>query len=69
MTEDQFWRAAATGAAIPIYGWLLKKAETYLATKRNESGRGLLERLAYRLGKVWAIGYRSAKGSLHRRGV
>ena len=39
MTDDQMIRAIATGATIPIYAYLIKKAETYLATKRNQSDR------------------------------
>ena len=64
MTEDQAWRIAATAAAIPLWAWLIQKTEAYLTARRNQTGRGLLERIAYRLGRLGATGYRRIKQAL-----
>ena len=54
MTDDQFWRIAITAAAIPLWGWAIQKTKTYLRTKRDETGRSLDNRIAYRLSRLWA---------------
>ena len=54
MTEDQMIRVAITGASIPIIGLLIQKAKAYLRAARDKEGRGLTERIGYRLGRLWA---------------
>jgi hypothetical protein len=64
MTEDQLIRAAATAASIPVYMWLIQKAKSYLARKRDESGRTLPERIGYIIGGLWARGNKRVKNLL-----
>ena len=58
VTFDEMVRVALVGASIPVYSWLFKKAQAYLSTRRNETGRCLEQRLAYSLGRAWARRYR-----------
>ena len=66
MTTDEFLRIAAVGAVMPLWGWISQKAYTHLRTKRAETGCCLEQRVAYRLGRLWARGYKAAKQTLHR---
>ena len=54
MTEDQMYRAAIVGFAMPIWAFLIQKAKTYLSAARDKEGRVLIERIGYRLGSLWA---------------
>lgn len=54
VTDDQLYRAAITGASVPVLSYLIQKAKTYLRTQRDKSGRGLAQRFGYRLGCLWA---------------
>ena len=67
MTDDQLIRAAVTGGIHPRLHMVNSKAKAHLSAKRNESGRGLIERIGYRLGKLWAAGYSAAQKASHRR--
>lgn len=58
MTEDQLYRTFAVGFALPIQAYLFQKAKAYLSARREQEGRGLLERLCYRLGESWASAYK-----------
>lgn len=66
MTDDQLYRAAIVGASVPVLAWLIQKAKSHLAAKRDQTGRGLTERIGYRLGKLWTLGDRSGKQTLDR---
>lgn len=59
MTEDQMYRIAITAASVPIWAWLIKKAEAHLRTQRDKHGRGLPERIGRRLGGLWSRCYRA----------
>ena len=59
-------RAAITGAAMPVWVYLVQKAKTHLSRARDETGRCFEQRVAYRLGALWARGYRVAKSVLNR---
>jgi hypothetical protein len=59
MTDDQMYRLAIQGASVPIWAWLIQKTKTYLRTQRDKSGRGLTNRIGYRLGRLWASRYRT----------
>lgn len=59
MTEDQFWRAAITGASVPVWALLIQKAKAHLSAERSKTGRGLAERLGYRLGRLWPRRHRA----------
>lgn len=56
MTDDQFWRLAIGGAIAGMVPLLKAKLQTYLATKKAETGRSLAERIGYRLGRIWPRG-------------
>ena len=53
MNDDQMYRAVASAAGVLIYAWLIQKAKAYLGAKRDQTGRGLAERVGYRLGQLW----------------
>ena len=54
MTDDQLIRGAITAASIPILGLIIQKAKAKLSAARGKEGRGLTERIGYRLGRLWA---------------
>ena len=61
MTEDQLLRGAITGASVPLIGYLFQKAKTHLSESREKHGRGLVERVSYRLGTLWAARHSATK--------
>ena len=65
MTFDETARLAIVAAVMPLWSWLIEKTKTYLSTRRNETGRCLEQRVAYRLGRLWARGYRRCQQALH----
>ena len=65
MTEDQMMRSAIVGASMPITAWLIQKAKAKLSAARNKRGCSLPQHIGYRLGLLWASGYRAAKKRLH----
>ena len=66
MNDDQMLRAAASGVGVGIYWLIIQKAKAYLSARRDETGRGLEQRIAYSLGRLWARCHRTAKQALHR---
>lgn len=54
-------RAAVVGFSAAMWGLLLGKLRGYLTAKKAETGRSLPQRVGYRLGKLWARGYRTTK--------
>ena len=61
MTEDQIYRAAAVGVAMPIWAYLIQQTKAYLSARRDKQGRGLIQEAGYRLGKLWARANRATK--------
>lgn len=66
MTEDQMYRAAASGAAVAFWALLFQKAEAYFTAYRNKHGRGFTERIGYWLGQRWASRHRARQKARHR---
>lgn len=69
MTNDELARAIASGVGVSIWALIFQKAKAYLSARRNETGRGLHERVAYRLGLLWSRGYRGIQQALNRSRV
>ena len=59
MTDDQWMRGAIVAVSVPILAGLIQKAKAHLSAARDKHGRGLTERLFYRLGTLWARTHRS----------
>jgi hypothetical protein len=53
MADGQIWYIAAGSIGVVFWSWLFQKSDAYLARRRSETGRGLAERIGYRLGKLW----------------
>lgn len=52
--SDDVLRAAGMAAGGVFYWVLIQKASAYLSRRKQETGRGLAERLGHRIGKAWA---------------
>ena len=63
--EDGLIRAAASGLGVAFYWLLLQGLERQQAACRRKLGRTLLQECCYRLGRLWAVGYKHAKKALH----
>lgn len=66
MNDDQMLRAAASGLGVWMYWLIIQKAKSYLSARRDETGRSFEQRVAYRLGSLWARCHRAAKQALQR---
>jgi hypothetical protein len=66
MTTDELARAAAMGAAVPLWALAIQRVKGHLRSQRDNHGCGLAQRVGYRLGKLWAFGQQVGKRVSHR---
>lgn len=57
--NDNVLRACLTAFGVGLVLLLAEKAKAKLAARAEREGRGILESLGYRLGRLWASAHRS----------
>lgn len=61
MIDNDSLRIAGVAAANVGLYLVFQKARAHLRAQREQQGRTLLERLGYRLGRLWSRTHRAAK--------
>jgi hypothetical protein len=58
MSDDDTLRLAVQAVGTSLLVLVIQQARSRLEAKKAQTGRGLTERLGYRLGNLWARRYR-----------